>query len=748
MRTLFFVLGLLLPNHAIADPIVIRSGEHPLFTRIVAPLEGSKWSVTRSAREVVVKYSEPNDGFQTNTIFNLIPKNRISSVLGDGNKFTVGLACDCAVSARTVRGSFIVIDVANLSENLETPQHEIIDFQATQPAKFASSKAATIPAEFLQENADSTSALSFPIQPLPNHTQHLIAEFRTRLDKKIQLATEDGELSRDTFVSAKNQLNEAIPLGSRNTNVYPTSIQTNTFNESNLSEHFNQRRSLQSPSLPARFRTLSEKDQENEQDCQMKIDLDVSNWGSAEPFDMQISEIRKILYGPLGQVDNATAIQLAKLYIYFGFGAEALETLQLISDSAIISNYLTILSYIIDSRPDAIEDSLFDTFGCTDERDLWTTLVAPIPARGVLGDPNNTLKAFNELPPHLRKLLGPRLHDILVAYGNPTEAAAALRSIDRLGKNERADALIATSPTPMKFDDIAKAEGKLLDAVRKNTSEAPLALITLVEAKMNLDTPISSEIMSLIEAYSVEFRGTQIGLDLLRTQILALAHSSRFDEAFRLLSINQTSLRVNLTAKIFSQLIANANDIIFLEYAIELSEDQIREFNAEDILDLGERFLRLGFAFEAERIVNLVPENSVNIRQILLSARISLALEKPFRVEADLLNVEGEAADLLRANAKRKSGLYSDAHAIYDALGQEQDASETAWLADEWRTLLSKDAPVFGPSVEALKKGDSEVGPNPSLARSSALIKKSVEIRSTLQNLLKNTEIAEAAEDK
>jgi len=123
MKTLFATLfaATLAPTWAVAEPIPVRSGEHAAFSRIVTPISGTGWSVTQSGRQVTLSFDGFAKGFDLSTIFDLIPRDRIASATATLSELELNLSCDCAVSAVTERGLYVVIDVANTALALESP---------------------------------------------------------------------------------------------------------------------------------------------------------------------------------------------------------------------------------------------------------------------------------------------------------------------------------------------------------------------------------------------------------------------------------------------------------------------------------------------------------------------------------------------------------------------------------------------------------------------------------------------------
>ena len=125
-----------------AEPVVVQSGEHAGYSRLVVPLAGSSdWRVSRGARTVSLVLDEFDGDFALDGVFDLIPRDRITSVTGEADALTVTLGCDCNVSAFLERDAFIVIDVATPGVVLSTPLLE----QADKPVQTSEPKRPLLP---------------------------------------------------------------------------------------------------------------------------------------------------------------------------------------------------------------------------------------------------------------------------------------------------------------------------------------------------------------------------------------------------------------------------------------------------------------------------------------------------------------------------------------------------------------------------------------------------------------------------
>jgi len=490
--------------------------------------------------------------------------------------------------------------------------------------------------------------------------------------------------------------------------------------------------------LPKTFRDLSEITSIQGQVCPPDQMLAVANWGDGRPFADQLAEARQGLFGELDRVDTDVAIKLARTYLYFGFGAEAGETLKLLPKGDEEAAYLRTLASIMDGGDALDQNPLSGLTECEGETALWAALVAPMPPEGALPPADTALRTLNALPSHLRLLLAPKLHRVLLAYGNPDGASATLRSLERLPGDLTPAAKVAEAKGNLEKGKTEKGTQQLAEVAQGNAAQSPKALIALVDAKLKAKQPISAETAQLVEAYAQELRQSELGPDLRRVQILSLAQSGQFDAAYEKLDAQDTTedipLAAGLKQQVLRNLTANANDIVFLDHALDQDMQALADLPQKDALDLVQRLIDLGFPVEAERVLGTLPTLPRQKDRQLVSAKVSLAMRKPFRAQAELLNVDGPDADRLRADAKRMAGDHEEAHALYEELDITQDATETAWLASDWRSLIEQQTPTFGPAAAlSASEVDAETG---MLARTSSLLGQSSATRETLQNLL------------
>ena len=726
------ICATLFPLPATAEPIPVQSGEHAAFSRIVTPLRDAEWSVAQDGRKVTLQYVGVSDTFDISEVFDLIPRDRIQSVQTNAGELTLSLNCDCAVSAVTERGAFVVIDVADDRAALESPERMVAGVDQTTTTEPDATARQNAP--FVPKRPPSADREPSGWQPdiIPPGNIAAVDALQRRLAQELKTATRRGVLSPNR--GNQNQAPAAswpADAPSRKGDQTVTQSPPDPVPPRNLGNL----RISTSRDLPRTFRDLTEITNQEGQVCPPNSTLAVATWGDDRPFAEQIVQARQGLFGEFDRINPKAAKRLAQTYLYFGFGAEAREVLRLDPLVTEKSPLLLTMARIVDGDAVPPKNALSDLIECRGDAALWSTLVAPIPPAGALPKSDDALRTLSGLPRHLRVLLAPKLHSVLLAYGDPAGAATALRILERVPGELDSAARIALAKGKLERGDTDQAAEALAEVVQENAEQSPTALIALVNTKLKQKKPISVETSRLVDAYAQELRGTALGPEFERIQILALAQSGQFDAAFSQLS-NSRDLPESVAPQVLALLTKDASDIVFLEHALGRRPQDISASPQNAVLALGNRLLALGFASDAELALSVLPSPPRQPEHKMLSAKISLAMGKPFRAQAELLNLDDETANRLRADAKRMSGAHDEAHVLYDQINSPQEAKETAWLSEDWRSLTDLETPAFGPAAVLPRSPGASAETDGMLARTSALLEQSVQARETMSELL------------
>lgn len=113
IRIIFYIFLSLSPGMLHAETIVVRSGEHADFSRIVLQLSSPvEWVFGRVDGGYELRSDAYDTVFDTSTVFDLIPKTRILAVSSPGpGRLFVSVSCNCAGDAFEIRNGRIVLDI-------------------------------------------------------------------------------------------------------------------------------------------------------------------------------------------------------------------------------------------------------------------------------------------------------------------------------------------------------------------------------------------------------------------------------------------------------------------------------------------------------------------------------------------------------------------------------------------------------------------------------------------------------------
>lgn len=741
-----------------AQELPVRSGNHSTFTRLTLPVQVAQtWQARRTEAGVEITLPAHVGGFDTVEVFSRIPTDRITTVTADKTTLSIGFECNCSATAFR-SGDLLVIDVAATGTPLfgtpiiadPAPEPTISASGSTTPEPISLASPAEIGGRILpwigaQSPFEGVAVptipnvaepRSTPGQPFDENTaarSALLREVQKNLSSEVASATNRGLLEHSYGAppsAAVESSAEASPVPVPRP--LPDALEIPSQNL----------RISSSMDLPPGLSTGETRSTAAGITCPEDSFLEVETWGNDSPFSAQIGSAREKLFDVRDKLDSEEATDLAQLYIYFGFGAEALDVLRLDSDlmrkNAHLANIATIMERgDLSGHPNAI-GAYAD---CSSDIALWATLsFADLPA-DVQIDSKATLRALNKLPKHLRHFIAPALSDRLLQYGDRQSAATALRSVERLPDAPSPDTIMAQAQLVM--DAGESANDILEEVIETNSTQSPEALVQLVEATLAKNQPLSYETATLVEAFAQELRGTEIGNELRKTQVVALSQSGHFNEAFTALdallpSISPTKGK-ELRERVLEHMAQVAEDVNFLEHLFEQEPDDIKALGTSVKLKLAGRLMDLGFASQVQRILADIPESPLNEARQLLTAEAAIMLRRPFQAQAALIGIESPEAALLLARAKAMTGAYREAAEIFASQDAREEAVQAAWLADEWRDLTAPDTPGLG-IIATLSAGngidvDPSLGP---LGRADAALEESRAARDALSQMLRN----------
>lgn len=725
-----------------AQEVAIRSGDHPTFSRLTIPLPLSQpWEAKQTPDGVELSLPGFLGAFDTSEVFVRMRRNRIERVNITGEGLKVSFNCACDASAFRA-GDLLVIDIADAGTQLAGP-----------PMERTRQSSEEMSGAFPLRSARNDNALPWigGNSPFDGTASNVESRTSPANDPEIDVADRASLLEQTQKSLAEEVANAASTGLLENSYQTPEPLPSPSADNKKGLE-IEPKKLPEIPNMPSiNMRVTSSMDRQNRGSqtslnatvagvsCPSEDFLAIQTWGDESGFSAQIGPARHDLMNARDQLDQNAAKQLAQLYLFFGFGAETKSVLRL--DPALGADLpqLDAVANILDGTPLNGSNFLRQYTACATDVALWATLSFPEMPSGITINTNATLRALNKLPKHLRQIVAPMLSEKLLQNGAVDAAAAAMRSIERLPDTLTPDALMAQAELAIDAGD--PAEGFLEEVIDTNSTQSPEALVKLVEGKLARDEPLSYETATLVEAYAQELRGTFMGNELRKAQVIALSQSQHFNEAFATLEELGPSLspksQKGLMQTVFSQLSDKADDLTFLEHVFKHENRTLNALGNQTKLLLASRLMDLGFAVQVQLMLDEIPDAPRKTERQLLAARAALTLRQPFQAQAALLGIKGADAALLLAQAKEMAGSYREASEIFSNNNASEQAAQAAWLSEEWRDLTSSDTPNFGAVATLAQRqsstDDASLGP---LGRADLALEESNTARDTLEQLL------------
>lgn len=766
---MFFRLVLLcfcavIPFSVSAQIATVRSGEHNEFTRIVIPIPlGSLWKVEQVDKTVTITIPGFSGQLDTSQIFELIPRDRVTDARSENDTLTLTLGCDCRVAPFVTRDRFVVLDIASRGTVLAAPLLEpsVVEAPApelelvsdetqakrkvTSPVVQLEQKEPRIKLPLLLNRNNSPQKTDVVPTDLPQRLRSSLSEFeqdalnamQRRLAQELSTASTRGILSPSGRRSIDSLSLDEIDQNERITR--STEAKTQIPNVSR--DETNNLRITSSIDAPAIDQNMQDNISMAGLSCPLNSEVDIASWADNQPFHVQVGKAREELFGEFDTLSKQGAIAFAKLYLHFGFGAEALGILSLDPDIIQQEQFLKDLAHIMEHGTAADNSTLSSLVDCKTDVALWAILSNKTLDVAYSVDPSAALSALDKLPVHLRKFIAPALSQRLLSHGDVAAASTALRNVLRLPSSLPSAAKLAQANISINEGNLDEGVDTLKDVVDDNALQSPKALITLVETRLEANQPIDPETAGLIEAYAKELRGSEIGTELRRAHVLALVKSGQFDQGFAAIQEfggdTEEEDAVALRLQVLGEVTATAQDVVFLEYVYEQSERDFSRLPVRSKLALARRLFDLGFPAKSQEIALTAPEKPLNTERQLLLAEIELSLEQPDQALTSLIGLKGQETDLLRARAHLMAGAHQEASMFFEQANQPEAAIKSAWLAQPPDPAVLLDDPLFG-SVLTLADTLAEASADPEgmLQRSDAALQESENARQVLSEFL------------
>lgn len=800
-RALAIAAAALTAGSAPAQTIVTRSGEHSGFTRLVMRLPGeADWSLTQSGKSAIVNIDAPDAVFDTSGVFNRIPRTRLQSLAqnGPGQPLRLQLGCECTVTSYVQEDGYLVVDIRDGGLPDPQPQYSaaasVLPLTPAAPSsgyRFSFSQSAAADARLALELAAAVAGQAVPAQTLRPQDSGAAPDAGSAAAADEEQAEEDVSLPLDGGSSSLEQetvAEDAAP-GIPETGMLLNMEETERAavvkeSERRLLQQIGRAAnqgllSVAADGLPGADETLgldplgrsdrplnpldhisvtSAIDRETglmaaladgsdtPAHCLPDRDIAIHHWGSESPFADQLGPLRGALVREFDDVNPASVYALARNYLFFGFGAEARSILTILPEDERSSPDVALLeamAMMMDGAALPVNHPFSGQQGCEGHSAFWGVLADGTVKKGANTDAIQ--QAFSKMPTHLRVHLGPRVSKMFAEAGEHHAAEAVLRAVDRTGVEEVPEINLAEAAIAELAGDTEKVAEELTSEVAERTGNAPAALIDLVALSVKERKALSPDVPDLIASYELENRDTELGAQLRQSQVASLALMGQFHDAFHELKgvteRDGPKARTIAIAPLMTLLSERADDVTFLQYSLVFAGQATSAEAAPVALPVARRLLDLGFAEQAEELLNRLSLEPENEARRLMMAEAALVQDKPHRALVELMGLEGSEANRMRAEALWRNGEYGRAGEYLLAEDEANAAARGFWHSEDLGAIEAmevEDAQFGAVASVTTQIGETASDPEglPPLAYARALVESSEGTRGGISDLL------------
>ncbi len=715
----------------------VRSGEHPTFTRLVIPIApATDWTLGRTDGGYILRLDPVWPPIDLTGVFDRIPKDRLQAIRQIApSDLMLAVTCDCHAQAFLFQRDRLVIDIvdgpgdaprfeARLSEpttpaapivpagsvlplvfDPPTGQTDRIDGETAQPLP-AELPSATVKAAERQERIDAIAAGI--IESLGRAGSQGLLELATEPSSAPAVGTtvpsptpneaHSGEAMQPTAPSPLPTALQADPLGSVTGFTVQTSIDRDR---------------------PRAVATPSNVNPEGLA-CLPDTDFAINSWGDDRDFSTQIADRRARLTGEFDLMPEGAIEELAKTYLYFGFGREARQALELDGRRSRERDVLSVIGAVMEGDADPVH-VLRNHLSCDGAVALWALLAE----RGETGGrPINTdavRQAYSALPDDLRTYLGPMLAQSLIAAGQPEAARQVLGASDPKVTEIPPEAKLAIADVAVEQGDQATAITELAGMAKDDPRMTPEALAKLFELALDEHRSITPDLLLLSQSLRFEYRDDPAKGRLAAAEARLLSQSGNFAPALELVQNPANALapetQATLHADIVGDIRRNGDDPTFLRYALGGFPFSLP---AEEENLVAARLLGLGFPEQAASLLSGEAQGEAMGERRYLRAEAALASGQPDAALAAIAGLTDPRADRLRRAATSSTmGLSDQPAASADAAGASVDQ---AWREGSWSTLATSEDPLLRSVADAMIAAPSSPAAEPSLSASEAAL--------------------------
>ncbi|HCP82295.1 MAG TPA: hypothetical protein DIT67_12190 [Octadecabacter sp.] len=717
------ILLSLVPFMALADPVTIRSGEHETFSRLVISIGvNTGWSVEPDEDGYVLKLEGRSDGFDTSQIFERIQRKRLRDVQQTApNALGLRVECACEVDAFLWRPGYLVVDFKDGPEPVRVQSN--VGFGPLNTATSSPSEGVTIaplvlpnilhflPPEIEKNERAPNEDAQDPTDLSATEEALAIGIARAASQGFLEPATVNTGQPEVSIEEPEPELVLAVEESNTPVSSARPGVGISTAMDRDLAQlGIELGRSLDQQCLPADL-------------------FEIEAWGDGRAFHEQASALAEALAGEFGEEPREAQENLARLYIHFGFGAEA--KLVLAADPAASQSriVLTELARIIDDY-DGDYPAIRAQEGCNTAGALWAFLHHPTQQEE--NDRNQLIQQFLALPQPLRSQISPRLARRFLDVGDLDAASQLLNAADNQDVSSTHEVQSTRALISESLDNAGAAVAVLSGEAEDSARITPQSLIRLIELELEQGLVPSESNLLLAGALRQEYRDTPIEQDLANVEAAGRIVSGQYQLALDLVQSREDIQAFEIVDQTFAHTAAHAETGTFLEFAFSETPAGLTPATENAI---AKRLVDLGFYERASTFLAGDAEREAAAERRYLRAESALGAGE-FNLAMDaVLGMTDDRARSLRARAYEGLGQH---RAALSALTIDQPASSPTlqFRAGAWERLTVEQDEVLSTFASSVLQPPNET-PVATLAERREILAQSQDSRQSVENLLR-----------
>jgi tetratricopeptide (TPR) repeat protein len=685
MIRLAIFLSLAIAWAAHAAPVLVKSGEHDGFTRLVMEYGGPvEWMVGRSGDGYQLRIAGAMPNYDLTDAFKAIGKSRLAGIAIDPatGDLQFSMACGCYAIPFEFRPGIVVIDLRD-GKAPKGSSFELALDQSTQHGAAPTHSAAANTYDWTDsalaqlDGGRPQTPTAESLAPTPSSEPSLQA-LRESLLHQMSRGASQGmvdmaklEKSPEDHIAQSQKPDSPKPETQASESHAPVKGDAFEAARIGLGE-------LPGVEVSSGLPDHAELGAQG-QGCIGAEHLAFASWGSDKPVSEQMAAVTS---GLIGEFDrpNPEALQNAiRFHLFIGFGAEVRQLMAAFPSDLADQKIWYSLAHLVDDRPDP-NSAFLGQEACDSPAALWAILAQPNLQRGQPINVDAAFLALSALPIDLRRSIGSMLADRFMAMGYDKAAKKVRDAILRSPNGGGPKTVLLEAKIDMADGDAAEAEEKLQEMVADPGPETSAALVALVEARVAQDLPIAPDMVVALTAVLQEQTGTLGEAAAQRALLLAKAASGDMDGAFAMLPEAP-----EMEPKVWRILSILGTDDALLSHAVLMPDAKTPQLDAPTRRKLAERLLALGMTKNA---LHWQPDESQADPTFM--AQIQLHRQDGAAALRALTGIETPEALAMRAQALNLLGENAAAAQVYAQAGDADAEMRALGLAQHWQDLSAR----------------------------------------------------------